>query len=147
MGMPARGLDKLEQKHYDFMDWLLSAEYVVDKKPIKYYADTRHISTRTLFYWKNDARFKKEWEKRAYQNHRDPERLARMLDVLYRRAVEEGDMKAMEMHFKLMDRMTPDRTIVQTEVSMADLTDEQLDALIAQEAKNVKGTRAEPSDI
>ena len=84
---------------------------------------------------KRDARFIKEWDRRAAELNINPERVQSVIDALWQRAAD-GDVKAASLYLQYIDKFTPKRKVAVAEdkdvVSMSDseLADE-LEATIA----------------
>jgi hypothetical protein len=113
----------------EFLDWLLAWP---DQYPRfqKEWAEQNGVSERTVQRWKADERFQEMWQFEGERLTRSNERVYKMLTVLYRRGVDDGDVQAMKLYFEMADRYTPtQRHEVATDVS--DMSDEALEAAIA----------------
>lgn len=83
----------------------------------------------TIERWKADPTFIRKWEERMTATAAHPEKLTRQLAALEAKA-NEGDIKAIELYWKLVDKISPTRFEVATATAAHTLTDDELvDAL------------------
>lgn len=69
-----------------------------------------------------------------------PERTQRLLDTLYQSALE-GDTKSAQLYLQATNRMAPPTIEVKNDKKSADLSDAELDGLIAAMAMREKESR------
>jgi hypothetical protein len=100
------------------------------------------VALSTLGKWRRDEDFKREWERQMRDGAANPEILTRQLEVLNKKALT-GDVKAIELYWKLVDRMTPDRVEHSGPGSAAGLSDAELAARL-QAAAETTAKRVEP---
>ena len=95
----------------------------------------------TLRRWEKKDVFRKAWQSRVDDVQGSPERSQRLLDTLYDRAIG-GDIKAAQLYLQATNRMAPPTMTVKTERGTAELSDKELDELIAVVAQRERDTRA-----
>lgn len=137
---------ELSEKQELFLEWLCGDRPAGET--MEQFAKRIGVSTATLRRWKrNDKPFLRRWEERMRETHAHPDKLSAQLDSLYDlsiRAPKEADrIKATELYWRLVDRMSPDRVEVQSSKSIAQLSDEELDALIEAELRSEKERRVQ----
>jgi hypothetical protein len=118
----------------EFLEWLTDPEVALRKESLTKYAAEAGKDKSTLCRWKKDPVFVKAWEARLAELNVNPERMQTLMDVLYRQGSEGGNVKAIELYFKLNDRMTPEKHILQTGKAAADMSNEELAEMLAQRA-------------
>ena len=75
---------------------------------------------------KRDARFIKEWDRRAAELNINPERVQSVIDSLWQRA-SDGDVKAANLYLQYIEKFTPRRRVlVEDERDIAAFSDEEL---------------------
>lgn len=141
--MPGRKLGddgelELTDKQNELLDWLTGGR--PEGETQEQFAERIGVDPRTVRRWKKDRAFLKRWEDRMREKHAHPDVLSKQLDVLRTKA-EGGDIKAIELYWRLVDRMSPDRVEHIDSGSVTELSDEQLDQLIAKQAVDEKGRR------
>ena len=131
----------LTLKQQEYLDWLCTAppERVPPSK--RKYADDHHMSTETLRLWEKKPAFRDEWKRRVDDIQGSPEKTLSLLESLYSRAMA-GDMKAADLYLRTTGRMAPQPIKVETTHQVAELSDSDLDALIAASASRERDVRA-----
>lgn len=115
--------DDLTDGQAAFLEWLLG-----DRGEGETQADfARRLGVReqTLSEWKKKPHFLEAWERRMREGAANPQILQDQLRVLNEKALT-GDVKAIELYWKLMDRIGPDRHVVESTRSVEDMSDEEL---------------------
>lgn len=124
----ADGYLELTEQQNEFLDWLTGEK--PEGETMQDYSNRVGVGYSTLRSWKKDPSFLKRWENRMREKHAHPDVLSKQLSVLRTKA-EGGDIKAIELYWRLVDRMTPDRVEhVESQADVSDLSDEQLDKLL-----------------
>lgn len=141
--MPGRKLGpdeeiELTDQQEDFLDWLTGDRPAGETQVA--YAARLGVHEGTLTRWKKDRAFLRRWEERMRETHAHPEKLSKLLTVTYQRA-ESGDMKAVELYHRLLDKMTPEKVEHVTSEGVDKLSDEELDRLISEKVTAEKGRR------
>ena len=144
---PKSGEKAMPDRWAPFLDWLLLG---LDRSPAtqKEWAAENDVHEDSLRRWKRDARFVREWDRRAAELNVHPERTQRVIDSLFAQA-SQGDVKAASLYLQYVEKFTPKRRLVVDDerdalgLSDAELADE-LEALVAEfRPKEVFGGVAE----
>ena len=114
---------ELTEQQKAFMEFLLDPDS--SKPSQRDWCAENGVSVRTAISWKKNKLFRDEWEKRAYEIHGGPERISKIVDKLYDRAIE-GDVKAMQLYLQYVDKFTPKKEIVTESKALAEMSDEEL---------------------
>jgi len=128
-----RGNHVMPPLQSQFLDWLLDDEK--DPATQAAWARAHQVNPRTIREWKQDHRFRAEWDRRAAEKNVSTERVQTILDALYRVAVDDGDVQAMKLWLDYSSKMRPPRQAVH-EGDYAGLTDDELVAQL-KDALNV----------
>ena len=87
---------------------------------------------------KRDARFIKEWDRRAAELNINPERVQSVIDSLWQRA-SDGDVKAASLYLQYIDKFTPKRkVVVDDERDIEGYSDEELAEALEAEVINLR---------
>ena len=127
------------QEHY--LNWLLTP--VSERVPSSQqkYCDENNVDPTTVRRWQKKPYFIKEWERRVEELQGSPERTQRLYDAMYEKALE-GDMRAAKLYLEATHRLLPAPTATATaSKSMNELSDQELDELIAKMADREKASR------
>ena len=130
----------LDERQEKYLNWLCLPQQLREPSSKEKYADENGINVTTLRRWEKKAVFKTEWERRVNDLQGSPERTQRLLDSLYEAALS-GDNKAAQLYLQATNRFAPTQIKVEQKHSIADLTDAELEALIAQEIRNMRSER------
>lgn len=124
-----------------YLEWLCTApsERVPSSK--RKYADEFGTTTQTLRNWEKNQVFREQWRSRVDSVVGSPEDTFAMLENLRKRGME-GDMKAADLWLRATNRMVPQPIKVETSKSTSELSDEELDQLIAARAQSELQARA-----
>lgn len=117
-----------------YLEWLLSpaSERVPESKMA--YAEAAGVHVKTLYLWEKNKDFRREWNRQVDIIQESPERRAQMLDLLFQDGMR-GDKKSIELFFKLTNQIQPPTIKVEhVDKKVTELSDEDLSALLAQEA-------------
>lgn len=129
---------ELSELQGEFLDWLTDPEAQARRESQNTIADRLGVHKGTLSKWKKDPIFVKAWEARLAAMNVNPERMQNLMDVLYSQGLG-GSVKAIELYFKLNDRMTPERHILQTAKAATDMSDAELAAMLEERAAAMRG--------
>ena len=124
-----------------YLDWLCTPpmERVPNSK--NRMAVELDVDVKTLRRWEKKAAFREQWQARVDDIQGSPERTQGVLDVLYAKAIE-GDTKSAQLYLQATNRMAPPTIEVRNDRKTSDLTDTELDELIAAMASREKESRA-----
>lgn len=119
----------MPRKQSEFLDWLLSE---IKQPPTQaQWCLENDVHERTVQTWKKDARFRREWEKRAADKNISVERIQDMVDTLYN-AGKAGDTKAALSYLQYVERFLPPPTKDTADQGIRGMSDEELDAALAE---------------
>ena len=128
------------------MEWLLTppSERVVRSK--SKWGEENGVARRTLYDWERKPSFRAEWESRAKEIQGSPERTQDVLDAMFVLA-KQGDVSAAKLWLTAMEKITPPTVRVDQTVTakraLAELSDADLEALLASEAAVELAKRSE----
>jgi hypothetical protein len=127
-----------------FLEWLCTI--VDDRKPklMEDLAKELSLSRRTLTTWKVDPEFAAAWERKYRASIGSPERAQAVMETLYKTATDEDDPKhvqAAKQYLEAIDAIKPQRVDVHVTGSAKDLTDEDLDRILATRANDELAAR------
>ena len=129
---PETGLKVMPDHWKQLLEWLLLGP---EREPRtqREWALENGIHEDSLRRIKRDARFIKEWDRRAAELNINPERVQSVIDALWQRAAD-GDVKAASLYLQYIDKFTPKRKVaVAEDRDVAALSDIELaDELEAQ---------------
>ena len=121
----------------EFLDWLLRGPEREPRTQREWAAenDMHEDSLRRI---KRDARFIKEWDRRAAELNINPERVQSVIDSLWQRA-SDGDVKAASLYLQYIDKFTPKRRVVVDDERDAEgLSDEELASALEAEVRHLR---------
>ena len=128
-----------------YLSWLVTS--VPDRDPSRLgdLANELGVTNKTLFNWRTeDKEFMDEWEKRYKKGIGSPERKQHILDTLYKTATDPDDPKhvqAAEKYLNHVEDAKPGRMDVVVHKETKELSDEDLENLIAGKALSEQQSR------
>lgn len=130
----------LSQPQQEYLDWLCTApsERVPPSK--NKMAEHLGVDVKTLRRWEKKPAFRNQWQERVDDIQGSPERTQRVLDTLYAKAVD-GDVKSAQLYLQATNRMAPPTIEVKSDRKAQELSDAELDELIAALAAREKDSR------
>jgi hypothetical protein len=128
----------IEQQTY--LDWLCTAPQERQPTSKKQYAIKATVDVTTLRRWEKKPAFRQEWQTRVDDLQGSPERTQALLDTLYNKALD-GDTKSAQLYLQATNRMAPATIEIKNEKRTAELSDIELDELIAAMASREKQSR------
>jgi hypothetical protein len=131
----------LNDRQLEYLAWLCTPPAERQPASKTKYAVERKVAPETLRRWEKLESFRKEWQSRVDELVGSPERTQTLLDRLYKAGLE-GDVRSAELFFKVTGRMAPAQVTVTSAKGTSELSDEELDQLIAQRAVSEKKLRA-----
>lgn len=99
------------------------------------------VDVKTLRRWEKKDTFRQQWQSRVDDIQGSPERTQGVLDMLYAKAMD-GDTKAAQLYLQATNRMAPPTIEVKNERKASELSDKELDELIAAVAAREKDSRS-----
>jgi hypothetical protein len=100
------------------------------------------VDETTLRRWKKKPAFKLEWERRVGELQQSPERTQKLLDNLYERALA-GDNNSAKLYLQATNRLAPTQVHVEHSSKPSEISDAELDSLIASVAQSEVESRKE----
>lgn len=99
------------------------------------------VDVKTLRRWEKKATFRDQWQTRVDDIQGSPERTQGVLDMLYTKAMD-GDTKSAQLYLQATNRMAPPTIELKNDRKAAELSDTDLDELIAALAAREKESRS-----
>ena len=125
-----------------YLDWLCTAPSERVPASKAKYAIEHVVDISTLRRWEKKEVFRSQWKEQVDEVQGSPERTQRLLDNLYNKALE-GDTKSAELYLKATNRMAPPSVTISSNKKATELTDVELDSLIAAVAEREKASRSQ----
>lgn len=130
----------LDPKQEQYLNWLVVPAPYRQPKTEEAMAELLEVNDSTLRRWKKKPAFAAEWKRRVEELQGSPERTQKLMDNLYDRALN-GDNKAAQLYLQATGRMAPTQVNVEHSTKVSEISDEELDALIASVAAGEKAAR------
>lgn len=137
MGLEENVLDSRQEA---YIGWLCTPPSERSPSSKEKYADSIGVNISTLRRWEKKDVFRKEWQSKVDDVQGSPERSQRLLDTLYEKALG-GDIKAAQLYLQATNRMAPPTLTVKSETNIGQLSDKELEDLIAAVATQEKESR------
>ena len=137
MGLEENVLDSRQEA---YIGWLCTPPSERTPTSKEKYADSIGVNISTLRRWEKKEVFRKEWQSKVDDVQGSPERSQRLLDTLYEKALG-GDIKAAQLYLQATNRMAPPTLTVKSETNIGQLSDKELEDLIAAVATQEKESR------
>ena len=130
----------LTAQQQEYLDWLCTAPSERNPSSKEKMASHLGVNVTTLRRWEKKEIFVSQWRTAVDEVQGSPERTQRLLDTLYAKALD-GDTKSAHLYLQATNRMAPPTVTVQTNKKAAELSDAELDSLIAAVAEREKAQR------
>jgi len=130
----------LTQQQQVYVDWLCTAPSERLPATKKAMALELGVDITPLRRWEKKEVFRNAWKDSVDEVQGSPERTQRLLDTLYSKALD-GDTKSAQLYLQATNRMAPPTVTVQSNKKAAELSDAELDSLIAAVAEREKAQR------
>lgn len=137
MGLEENVLDSRQEA---YISWLCTPPSERTPASKEKYAISIGVNITTLRRWEKKDVFRKEWQSKVDDVQGSPERSQRLLDTLYEKALG-GDIKAAQLYLQATNRMAPPTLTVKSETNIGQLSDKELEDLIAAVATQEKESR------
>jgi hypothetical protein len=132
----------LDVRQEQFLNWLMTPAGHRTPTSQDKLATELGVDETTLRRWKKKPAFKLEWEKRVNDLQQSPERTQKLLDSLYERAMN-GDNNSAKLYLQATNRLAPTQVHVEHSTKPSEISDAELDALIAAAAQSEVESRRE----
>ena len=123
-----------------YLDWLCTPPMERNPGSKNKMAVELGVDVKTLRRWEKKPVFRDQWQNRVDDIQGSPERTQGVLDMLYTKAMD-GDTKSAQLYLQATNRMAPPTVTVQSNKKAAELSDAELDSLIAAVAGREKAQR------
>lgn len=130
----------LDERQEKYLNWLMVPAPMRSPRSQEAYAKENGVDVTTLRRWQKKPHFKGEWERRVAELQGSPERTQKILDNIYERALA-GDNKAAQLYLQATNRLAPTQINVEHTQKVTDISDADLDELIASMATQEKQAR------
>lgn len=130
----------LDERQEKYLEWLLCPSRMRQPATQEAFAKEMGVDTTTLRRWQKRPAFADQWKKRVEELQGSPERTQALLDNLYERAMG-GDTKSAQLYLQATNRLAPQQVNVTTNTNTSELSDKELDELLASLAVNEKNER------
>jgi hypothetical protein len=131
----------LTQTQTEYLDWLCTAPSERTPPSKNRMAEHLGVDVKTLRRWEKKPNFLKQWKDRVDDIQGSPERTQAVLDMLFNKATQDNDVKSAQLYLQATNRMAPPTVEVKSDRKLAELSNDELDALIASVASREKETR------
>ena len=145
---PPRGFWEDDWRKQRLLDWLVAPPNERDPRSRTALAGLLGVDVRTLRNWQDEPPFREEWDRRVSKIVGDPERAQSVIDMLYRAATDLGNrnhVQAAKLFLEATHSIKPPPIEV-TVKRPPELTDAELDELLAQGAAELKRAQSEAAD-
>ena len=136
--MPRKGEQSIpidDWRKQAFLEWLCTPPKEREPKTMELFAKKLDIERRTLTNWKVDPIFLREWERRYRDTVGSFEKVQEVVETLRRTAIDREDprhVQAAKQYLETVDAVKPQRIDVNVKPDVTKLSDEELEALMAQ---------------
>lgn len=132
-----------------FMEWLLTPPADREPRTKTALAELFQVEARTVNGWAEHPQFREEWQRRVTQVVGDPSRGQRIMDTLYVAATDpsnKAQVAAAKLYLEATNAIKPPSLEV-TVKRPVDLSDDELDKLIALGASELRSERANDASV
>jgi hypothetical protein len=131
----------LTQTQTEYLDWLCTAPSERTPPSKNKMAEHLGVDVKTLRRWEKKANFRQQWKDKVDDIQGSPERTQAVLDMLFNKATQDNDVKSAQLYLQATNRMAPPTVEVKSDRKLTELSNDELDALIASVASREKETR------
>jgi hypothetical protein len=127
-----------------FIDWLVTPPTKREPRNQALLAEEMQLSERTLVKWKTEDDFRQAWQERSLKVVGNPDRAKEVLDSLFlvaRDVRARNHVSAAKLYLEAIDAIKPKQINVSVSRDASKLSDDELDALIALGATELKAER------
>ncbi len=136
--MPRTELTRLQE---EYLDWLVLPPDLRIPATNGAWAEEHGVSPNTLTNWKKIPIFEQRWKDAIKGQAVNPERTQMLLDSLFKKGIN-GDVKSAQLYLQATGQMPEKNTNINIKTESArDLSDGELEALIAEYAQKEKKAR------
>ena len=127
-----------------FIEWLCTPPTKREPRTQELLAEEIGVKVRSLIKWKTDEDFRKVWQDRSLKVVGNPDRAKEVLDSLFlvaRNHNARNHVPAAKLYLEAIDAIKPKQINVQVSHDASKLSDDELDALIALGATELRAER------
>lgn len=132
-------------RHVAVMDWLVTPPRARTPKTRQDLADQLGVDVRTMRGWIDNKQFREAWQQRVQKLLGSPERAQAVMDTLYESATDvlnRNQVQAAKLYLEATNAIKPP-AIEMTVKRPVDMSDDELDAMLAQGAKEMREAKPE----
>lgn len=122
----------------EFMTWLIDPGRVGTQAE---WARSHGVTEATLSNWKRSPDFKRELERKLAEINVNPIRIQKVVDAMWDKAAQ-GDTKAAELYLRYIEKLQPQRPVLEDDTDVSKLSDQELLNLLTSAANTLGGKRA-----
>lgn len=123
------------QKQLDFIEWLVTPKPLRKPRSQPAWAAEHGLAVGTVYKWRQDPDFKRAWDRRMRELDINPETVGEVLKSMHTKAVEGHDVQAAKLWLEVAGVYTKKTEVtVDDKRDLKDLSDQELDELLASEA-------------
>lgn len=128
------------------LEWLTTPPSERSPDSMNKLADELGVTARSLRNWRSEPTFRALWEKRAKEIVGEPDKVQRLLEGIYEGATNPEEtlasrVRAADLYLRAVDGIRPPAVDAAAKAAH-EMSDAELEALIAQEAQKEKARRA-----
>jgi hypothetical protein len=132
----------IDERQEKYLNWLVVPAPMRQPPTQEAYAKQEGVDSATLRRWQKKPYFKQEWQKRVEDLQGSPERTQKLMDTIYQRALG-GDNKAAQLYLQATNKLAPQQVNITHTQSLNEISDKDLDELIASLASAEQVARLE----
>jgi hypothetical protein len=132
----------IDERQEKYLNWLVVPAPMRQPATQEAYAKQEGVDSATLRRWQKKPYFKQEWQKRVEELQGSPERTQKLMDTIYQRALG-GDNKAAQLYLQATNKLAPQQVNITHTQSLKEISDKDLEELIASVASAEKVARLE----
>lgn len=133
-----------DPRHVRLLEWLTTAPSERVPATKSGLADELGVSARTLRHWQAQEGFVRVWERRVREVAGTPERTQLVLDTLFAAATDSSNrsqVQAAKLFLEAIDAIRPPEVQVSVRRVASELSDAELDLLLAEGAAQLRAER------
>lgn len=119
----------------EFIEWLVDPARLGSQVD---FAAAHGVTPQTLSNWKKDPSFRAELDRRLGQMNVDSLRIQKVVDAMWDKA-SQGDVKAAELYLRYIEKIQPNRPVLDDDVDVKKLSDEELLEALQSASEILKG--------
>jgi hypothetical protein len=125
----------LRDVELQYLEWITTPPSERDPRTKQQVAELLGVGVKTLREWERKPHFQDAWAARAREVEGGPERTQRVMESLFLKATQEGDVPAAKLWLLTLEKISPTVRVDQTVTSrkqLSEVSDDELDSLLRQ---------------